>query len=231
MRTSREKNTTVSVWDRPTTRSGRAYMTPGVLRSTVGAPRARVPAHDRGKGRDKQASLQQASTSTNRSRVCCHGHRSTRCRECSMDGEGGGSLCVHHRPRTACFLCRAGARGEILKLSLTELPFEAMLSMEKNREYKPLTDQGRDALWIQSRLFHKGVQGYDWNRPRPYRFVQFYNGRAASDLKYHWFIRTYGGLRVVYNVNESYSNGLVVRHDQQPVASIKLGKLVCVSAM
>ena len=44
-------------------------------------------------------------TGENMYKICEHGQRCSRCRECKISGTGGGSLCAHYKPRTYCKEC------------------------------------------------------------------------------------------------------------------------------
>ena len=160
--------------------------------------------------------------------MCSHGRRRHVCKQCQ-----GAGWCVHGRRKDRCSVCEANAAGLILKLPLQVKPFQVMYLLQKHTEYKPLhKTNGTQDTRIQSRLFQKRAdtlasQVYDWSKPRQYKYVMFFNGQAFS-LKYPWFVRPYKSVRIVYKVNRKYSNGLNVRHRNEPVASILLGrKIVC----
>ena len=95
-------------------------------------------------------------------------------------------------------------------------------------EYLPLLYlDGRPKKWIQSRLFEHGQERgtYDWNAARRYTHVQFFNDRYMRQTQ-DSFVCKLKGIRIVYNVNQRYSNGLHVKHSHTPVAALKLGKIV-----
>ena len=125
--------------------------------------------------------------------------------------------------------------GKTLKLTLEHAPFTVMLELRKNTEYKPLVKpDGKIDEWILTRLFPRkegrhlsSLAKYDLENPRHYKYVQFFNCGGLW-TKGPWFIRPYQGLKIVYNVNRMYGNGLEVHHSNIPVASISLGrKIVC----
>jgi hypothetical protein len=129
-------------------------------------------------------------------------------------------------------VCKAARCKQVLRLPLKKHAFDMMISMLKHREYKPLQRQNGEPIpWIQSRLFMKSETGtgWDWNAVREYKYVQFYLGQACSESKYAWFVRQFRGVRVIKQVHARFPNGLVVRHDNEPVASIKLGRMICKS--
>lgn len=98
----------------------------------------------------------------------------------------------------------------VLHLTLKKLPFEAMVTGEKNVEYR---DRSR---WMNSRLFWRD------NSRRHYDYVFFRNGYG---LNRPWFVAEYLGFSTVEHIDITYSNGLTVKFDE-PKYGIQIGKVL-----
>lgn len=100
----------------------------------------------------------------------------------------------------------------VLKLSLKELPFNVMVTGEKNMEYR------LPSKWIESRLMDK------FGNPKKYDSVEFTNGYGHDKPRfkavYNGFIRAAIDLGYI-----KYSNGLVVQIPKG-VYIIGLGKIL-----
>lgn len=87
-----------------------------------------------------------------------------------------------------------GAR--VLRLTLSQEPFEVMVTGEKDVEYR------KDSEWIRSRLFHNDM-------PRKYDFVHFTNGYGADKpffvARFVEFAGIINGAPLI-----KYSNGLEI---------------------
>ena len=97
-----------------------------------------------------------------------------------------------------------------LKLTLSALPYQVMVTGEKTEEFRRQSD------WIKRRLFRNG-------KLRPFTHVEFVNGYGKNKPR---FTAEFKGVR---EVNEescyktiTYSNGLCV-HINEPMYIIELG--------
>ena len=101
--------------------------------------------------------------------------------------------------------------SKTLHLSLKKLPFDVMVTGEKDREFR------EPSQWIKSRLFNKNGTRKD------YHFVKFTHGYGADKP---YFIAEFKELRktLIYCCF-SYSNGLVVDVDGGSFV-IVIGKIV-----
>ena len=100
-----------------------------------------------------------------------------------------------------------------LKLTLSKLPFDVMVTGEKTCEYRKPSD------WIKSRLLTKdGIH-------REYDFVKFTNGYGAD--KPYFVARFVGAFewKVSPTKTKAYANGLVVDIEKGDFV-IKLGEIV-----
>ena len=97
-----------------------------------------------------------------------------------------------------------------LRLTLSEKPFEVMVTGEKVIEYR------RQSQWIRSRLFDKKGE------PRVYDKIEFVNGYGKDRPR---FTVTYNGFSLVNSVNETFSNGLCVVIDE-PVYAIRCSPMI-----
>ena len=99
-----------------------------------------------------------------------------------------------------------------LKLTLSALPYQVMVTGEKTEEFRRQSD------WIKSRLFRNG-------KLRPFTHVEFVNGYGKNKPR---FTAECKGIREVneespeWNNTITYSNGLCV-HINEPMYIIELG--------
>jgi hypothetical protein len=82
-----------------------------------------------------------------------------------------------------------------LKLTLSKIPFDVMITGEKKTEYR------RASKWIESRLYDK------YRNLRNYMYVEFTNGYGKDKPR---FTCEFKGVTVSDRVDELYSNGLHV---------------------
>ena len=100
-----------------------------------------------------------------------------------------------------------------LKLTLSALPFQVMVTGEKTEEFR------RQSEWLKSRLFRNG-------KLRPFTHVEFVNGYGKNKPR---FTSEFKGVREVnpdsaeWNRTITYSNGLCV-HINEPMYIIELNK-------
>jgi hypothetical protein len=101
---------------------------------------------------------------------------------------------------------------KILYLTLKQLPFQTMVTGEKDREYRT------PEKWIKSRLF------YPDGTPKKYDLVKFTNGYES--YKNPYFAATFLGFEIAQkNYKVTYSTGLVV-YVHKGDFRIKLGSIV-----
>ncbi len=103
---------------------------------------------------------------------------------------------------------------KILLLSLNKLPFDVMITGEKDQEFR------KESKWIYSRLFNKD------NNIKHYDYVKFING-YGGDKPY--FITKYDGFEIVKEdetEQRKYSNGLIVEPLKKGDIIINLGKVI-----
>ena len=100
-----------------------------------------------------------------------------------------------------------------LKLTLSALPYQVMVTGEKIEEFR------RQSAWLKSRLYRNG-------QVRPFTHVEFVHGYGKNKPR---FTAEFKGLREIgighseWNKTISYSNGLKV-HINEPMYVISLGK-------
>ena len=149
----------------------------------------------------------------------------------------GVGYCVHGiAGEEECPICNADKMGLVLKMTVEKVPFEVMVSGEKQSEFRLLEelDDSGDLVRIKTmncgKLFtsvkERGrVVGYKWNSPKTYKFVTFYNAGCLDSRKPNFtcvFRKTF----ILPNLPLiEYSNGLKVQYDQR-CAVVELGPIV-----
>jgi hypothetical protein len=99
---------------------------------------------------------------------------------------------------------------QVLKLNLKTEPFKAMVTGEKNEEYRNIGD------WMNSRVFNRdGIK-------RDYDYVKFVLGMGNDKPV---FICKFKGVKKVKNIHKKYSTGHEVNFDNERYA-VLLGEVV-----
>lgn len=99
---------------------------------------------------------------------------------------------------------------KILQFNLKKLPFEVMVTGEKNIEYRDIKP------WTNSRLLNKD------GSIRHYDYVKFTLGHGGTNP---YFICEFKGIEKVGNVHVCYSNGFEINFDNERWG-IKLGNVI-----
>jgi hypothetical protein len=101
-------------------------------------------------------------------------------------------------------------KQKTLFFNLKTEPFKAMVTGEKDEEYRDISD------WMNSRLFNKD------GTKREYDFVKFVLGMGDDKP---FFICRYKGFKRVKNICKKYNTGFEVKFDDEKYA-VMLGEIV-----
>ena len=109
---------------------------------------------------------------------------------------------------------------KILNLTLNKLPFDVMLSGEKNKEYRQIyNDDNTIKKGNRGKLYDKTS---NYQIPKTYDYIKFING-YGNDKPY--FIAKYISTNIINTVDEIYSNGLYIKYDK-PLYCIEFGEII-----